>query len=146
MSKKNKINKPDRRKRQRRINEDTTDLTADSSNDEERPSFRFTYADPNRWLLSDWTASEVKDLVEGLKKIEKYNWLQIKKHGSKKRGESVGTGYKLIANHPTLPAGVPEPIKLSEMRIDNTKRIFGFRAGTIYYIIWFDRDHSVCPE
>ena len=35
------------------------------------PSFRFTYADKNRWvLLSD--PSEIDVLIEGLKKIEQY--------------------------------------------------------------------------
>ena len=45
-----------------------------------------------------------------------------------------------------MPENIPEDAKLSEMRIDEKKRIFGFRVDSVYYIIWFDRDHSVCPE
>ena len=147
MSKKNKINKPQQKQKQKPVAEQiSAQLSLLGSTDGERPSFRFTYADQNRWLLSDWTSSEINDLIQGLKRIEKYTWEQIKGQGSKKRGESVGTGYKWITSHPELPALVPDDAKLSEMRIDNTKRIFGFRAGAIYYIIWFDRDHSVCPE
>ena len=145
MSKKQKIKKPSQQKKVRQISENAiAQLTG--STDEEHPSFRFTYADKNRWLLSDWTSSEINDLIAGLQKIEKYTWAQIKGHGSKKRGESVGTGYKLISSHPPMPDNIPEDAKLSEMRIDEKKRIFGFRIDSVYYIIWFDRDHSVCPE
>ena len=146
MGKKSKIPKPSQKKQQNRIPEQATQLNRPSSADDENPSFKFTYADKNRWVLSDWTPSEIKDLIEGLKKIEKYTWKQIRDHGSKKRGESVGTGYKLIDKHPTLPDDIPEDARLSEMRIDDKKRIFGFRVQSVYYIIWFDRDHSVCPE
>ncbi|HLO48869.1 MAG TPA: hypothetical protein VK211_10685 [Kamptonema sp.] len=146
MGKKNQILNPAQKNHKTRIPEQATQLAESSSTDEEHPSFRFTYADKNRWLLSDWTSQEINELIEGLKKIEKYTWGQIKGHGSKKRGESVGTGYKLINKHPTLPENVPEDVRLSEMRIDEKKRIFGFRLKSVYYIIWFDRNHEVCPE
>lgn len=143
MGKKSQILKPSQKKQPSRIPEQATQLNRPSSADDEHPSFRFTYADKNRCVLSDWTSSEINDLIEGLKKIEKYTWGQIRCHGSKKRGESVGTGYKLIDKHPD---NIPEDKRLSEIRIDEKKRIFGFRVQSIYYIIWFDRDHSVCPE
>jgi hypothetical protein len=146
VGKKSQIPKPSQKKQQSRIPEQATQLNRPSSADDEKPSFKFTYADKNRWVLSGWTPSEIKDLIEGLKKIEKYTWKQIRDHGSKKRGESVGTGYKLIDKHPTLPNNFSEDARLSEMRIDQKKRIFGFRVQSVYYIIWFDRDHSVCPE
>ena len=146
MGRKSKIPKPSKKKQQNRIPEQATQLNRPSNPDDEFPSFRFTYADKNRWVLSDWSPSEINDLIEGLKKIEQYTWAQIRCHGSKKRSESVGTGYKLIDNHPDFPDTIPEDTRLSEMRIDQKKRIFGFRVQPVYYIIWFDRDHSVCPE
>ena len=132
MGKKTKIPKPSKKKQQNRIPEQATQLNRPSSPDDERPSFRFTYADKNRWVLSDWSPSEINDLIEGLKKIEQYTWAQIRCHGSKKRSESVGTGYKLIDKHPTLPNNIPEDARLSEMRIDDKKRIFGFRVQSVY--------------
>jgi len=146
VGKRSQILKPSQKKQPSRIPEQATQLNRPSTADDERPSFRFTYADKNRWVLSGWTPSEINDLIEGLKKIERYTWAQIRCHGSKKRGESVGTGYKLIDKHPPLPDNIPEDARLSEMRIDDKKRIFGFRFQSVYYIIWFDRDHSVCPE
>ncbi len=146
MGKKSQIRKPSQKKQPSRIPEQATQLNRPSSADDEFPSFRFTYADKNRWVLSKWSSSEINDLIEGLKKIERYTWAQIQCHGSKKPGESVGTGYKLIDNHPDLPDNIPEDTRLSEMRIDDKKRIFGFRVQSVYYIIWFDRDHSVCRK
>ncbi|MGK7927025.1 MAG: MAG6450 family protein [Spirulina sp.] len=147
MGKKKNIPKPARAKKTHRIPEQVLQPPRSlGTNDDEYPCFRFTHADKNRWQLSSWTPSEIDDLIKGLKKIERYTWRQIRRHGSKQPGRSVGTGYKLISNHPNLSEDIPEDVKLSEMRIDKTKRIFGFRVEAIYYIVWFDRDHSVCPE
>lgn len=146
MSKQKKIPKLSQPQPAKRISVKSTQLFQAISTDDRYPSFRFTYTDKNRWQLSDWTTSEIDDLIQGLKKIEKYTWSQIKAHGSKRQGQSVGTGYKLIDNLPNLPENIPEDVKISEMRIDDKKRIFGFRVEAIYYIIWFDRQHSVCPE
>ncbi len=145
MGKRNKIKKPSLPKKGKQVSQEAQ-LPKLISSDDEHPSFRFTYTDKNSWTLSEWSSSEINVLIEGLKKIEKYGWAQIKTHGAKRRGESVGTGYKLIGTHPSLPEYVPKDVKLSEMRIDREKRIFGFREGAVCYIIWFDRSHSVCPE
>jgi hypothetical protein len=126
--------------------EATANVSQGGSTDHQNPSFRFAYADENRWRLSDWQPDEILDLVRNLKKIEKHTWSQIKGQGSRHRGDTVGCGYKIINNLPSLPEGVSEDHKISEMRICQRKRIFGFRMNSIYYIVWFDRDHSICPE
>ena len=146
MGKKRKIAKPVQKIRAKQIPESAvTRSTPSQSSDADYPSFRFTYADKNRWTLSNWTATEINDLIAGFRKIEQYSWAQIKSHGSKRAGGSVGTGYKLISHPPVLPENVPEDAKLSEMRLDKKKRLFGFRINSVYYLVWFDRDHSVCP-
>lgn len=112
--------------------------------DDQSPSFRLTHADDNRYLVSSWKSEEIKDLIRALKKIERHTWAQIKSQGSKTKGDSVGCGYKTITNHPKLPDSISEDILLSEMRVCQTKRIFGFRIHSIYYIVWFDRTHEIC--
>lgn len=116
------------------------------STDHLSPSFRFTHADENRWLLSDWESHEIDDLIRALKKIERHTWAQLKTQGSKQRGGSVGCGYKIIEKYPSLPDSVSEDVTFSEMRVCQKKRIFGFRIGSLYYIVWFDRGHDVFPE
>ncbi|MBW4662191.1 MAG: hypothetical protein KME15_26360 [Drouetiella hepatica Uher 2000/2452] len=131
-----------------RIPASATQGRQDGSTDDQHPSFRFTNADGNRYKLSAWKPAEIDDLIGALKKIEKHTWAQIKSQGSKNRGESVGCGFKIIENHPQLPASISEDINISEMRVCQKKRIFGFRipSSPIYCIVWFDRDHSVCRE
>lgn len=124
----------------------TAKATQGETTDHVNPSFRFAHVDGNRWCLSEWEASEIKDLMRSLKKIEGYSWLQIKSQGSKSRGGSVGCGFKIIKQHPSLPSSVSDDVVISEMRVCEKKRIFGFRLGSVYYVIWFDRDHSVCPD
>lgn len=141
---KNKVPKP--RQDALEMGKIPTPLTTSTSTNDEKPSFRFTHVDDNKWCLSVWKATELKDLTAALKKIEKHTWAQIQSQGSKTRGESVGSGYKIITDPPKLPASVSEDVTLTEMRICKEKRIFGFRIDAIYYIVWFDRDHSVCPE
>lgn len=126
--------------------EATAKATQGDKTDHLNPSFRFTHADENRWCLSKWKAQEIEDLIHALKKIEKYTWSEIKSQGSKKRGESVGCGFKIIKQHPSPPNSVGEDAVISEMRVCEKKRVFGFRMDSIYYIVWFDRDHSVCKE
>jgi|GEM_PF-883290 len=116
------------------------------SDDDLNPSFRFTHVDEKKYVLSKWSANEISDLMNALKKIENHTWSQIKSQGSTAKGESVGCGFKLINPCQKLPESVSKDAKISEMRVCKRKRIFGFRLGSIYYIIWFDRDHSVCPE
>ena len=139
--------KPKKDTKSNKISEKATaNASQVGTTDHLKPSFRFTYADENRWHLSEWKADEIKELIRDLKKIENHTWLQTKEQRSKKRGDSVGCGFKIIQNHPHLPNAVSEDVTISEMRIGQKKRIFGFRAESHYYIIWFDRDHSVCPE
>jgi hypothetical protein len=147
MGKGRAIRKPDESRRQGLIPQSATlPNESDGKTDKENPTFSFKYADENRYSLSDWTKSEIKDLIRALKKIEGYTWEQIKKQGAKTRGESVGCGFKIIKDHPSLPEGVSKDVDISEMRICVTKRIFGFRVprSSIYSIIWFDRNHSIC--
>ena len=75
MAKKNKAKKPSLPKNGKQITNEAQ-LAKQENSDREHPSFRFTYADKNRWTLSEWSSSEINDLIKGLKKIEKYTCLK----------------------------------------------------------------------
>ncbi|MBA1335913.1 MAG: hypothetical protein HPY66_1731 [Firmicutes bacterium] len=34
---------------------------------------------------------------------------------------------------------------MEEIKVDDRRRIIGYRGGRIFHLIWFDRDHEVCP-
>lgn len=147
MGKKNKIPKPPVPTNLGRIPDlATTQTTKSGSTDSEHPSFSFKHIDNNRYRLSEWNPQEIDDLTYALRKIENLTWFQIKTQGSRKSGGSVGCGFKTISNPPRLPESISEDVTISEMRVCQKKRIFGFRlpSSPIYCLVWFDRNHSIC--
>jgi len=37
-----------------------------------------------------------------------------------------------------------DQIELFELRVDNEKRVHGFRMKSIFYLCWLDRGHKIC--
>lgn len=89
--------------------------------------------------ISDWHGSELKLLIDCFKKIEALKWKDILRDN--------GLNWERNANIAIqLPNALPEDLKLYSMRVDGKKRIYGYRVQQYFYIIWFDRNHIVCPE
>ena len=36
--------------------------------------------------------------------------------------------------------------QLFSLRIDGEKRIFGWRQASVFYVLWWDPEHKVCPS
>jgi len=108
--------------------------------EEFKPAFRFTYTDKNKVKLSKWTNTELEELIEKFKQLEEQTWKQI-------RGNS-GLNYH-HTNHSQLkvdiPMNIPQDAKITYFRVCGVKRVFGFRDGHNYYLIWFDREKEVYP-
>lgn len=106
---------------------------------EGHPVFSFRYACNNNCLLSDWHGKELDELIDTFKTMESMTWNDLLKH--------KGLRYKAIDKYTKqLPVNVSPDVTLCEIRVCQKKRIFGFRAGNIFRIIWFDRKHEVCSE
>lgn len=89
--------------------------------------------------ISTWHDTELKLLIECFKKIEALKWKDIFKDS--------GLNWERNSNIAIqLPSGLPEDSKLHSVRVDGKKRIYGYRVQEYFYIIWFDRNHIVCPE
>lgn len=117
---------------------------AGRNTDDEHPSFRFGHADHNKNCLHEWQANEIKALMETFKRLEQRTWRQIKATGG--QGEaSGGLSYKPIDRKklPAAPADVPPDATISEIRVSQKMRLFGHRSGAMYYLVWFDREHSL---
>ena len=92
----------------------------------------------NGCSITDWQGSELKLLIESFKKLETLTWKQILLDN--------GLNYernKFIAI--PLPSEFPNDAKLCSFRVNQKKRIYGYRAQEFFYIIWFDKNHIVCP-
>lgn len=106
--------------------------------DNVNPVFSFRHACQNNCLLSSWQTTELDQLVKRLKYIEQMTWKEVK--------ANKGLNYKPVENYVlTLPSSVPKDSVIRELKVDDTKRLFGFRDGNIFFFIWFDREHEVEP-
>lgn len=101
------------------------------------PVFKFYSADSNKWTLHEWNSNELKDLIKTFKQMEQIPWNNILQHG--------GFRIKAIKDINPPPHISPDET-IYEIRVCKVKRIFGFIDKNIFNLVWFDRDHSVCPE
>lgn len=101
------------------------------------PVFRFSNIDQNKWRLYDWSSEEIKDLMDTFRKMEQISWHDLLKHR--------GLNLKKIEDV-NYPPHISPDESIYEIRVCKVKRIFGYINENIFNLIWFDRDHSVCPE
>lgn len=101
------------------------------------PVFKFSNIDHNKWTLYDWNSSEIRDLMDTFRKMEQSTWYDVLKH--------PGLNLKKI-EYINYPAHISPDESIYEIRVCKVKRIFGFIDKNIFNLIWFDRNHSVCPE
>jgi hypothetical protein len=115
-----------------------TDLK-ETNYDFRRGKFAFEFVCDNRCCLSDWQGQELKLLIDSFKKVEKLTWQEI----------FVDQGLKWERNKNIaipLPNQLPKDTKLCSFRVNQKMRIYGYRAQELFYIVWFDKNHIVCPE
>jgi len=112
-------------------------LHAPRSSEDKHPVFVFRDVDHGRWPIHEWQGRELTDLVDCFIKVERMTWSQVK--------TSDGLGYKIVENPPRC-AKLPPDNTLHEMKVDQRKRIMGYRAEEEFCLIWFDREHDVCPQ
>lgn len=137
-----------------------------------RPAWRFSRADTEhaKWSVLDihediaydesdpggtsilhiFSQSIDKVLFDSLKKRESTIWSVLltqsggRTHGTNSHHVEV---YKLTdeAQKRAVELGIDED-ELFSLRIDGTHRVWGILQDGILDVIWFDRDHSVCPS
>ena len=101
------------------------------------PVFRFSSIDHNKWTLYEWSSDEIKDLMDTFRKMEQSSWYDVLKHR--------GLNFKKIEDI-NYPPHISPDESIYEIRVCKVKRIFGYINENIFNLIWFDRNHSVCPE
>lgn len=121
-----------------KISSKATDVI-DRSTDDMSPVFSFRHVCSTHCKLSDWRGNEVNLLIKLFQKMEAIPWKDIRGHS--------GLNYKPVDHYIyKLPEDVPKDITLHELRVDGDRRIFGYRGERVFYLIWFDRNHEVCPQ
>jgi len=107
------------------------------------PVFSFLHCDPLKYTVREWNLSELRELFRFFGKVENQTWTQIMLSG-----RSGGLGYTPVSRKslPALPNKIPEDATIFELRVCEKKRVFAHRFGDICHLIWFDREHRVCPS
>ena len=102
------------------------------------PVFSFMHVADKHCLLSKWRGKELDELIEALKTMEQLTWDRIGTHN--------GLRFTPISNPAKpLPERVSPDETIYEIRVCSVKRVFGYRTGNVFRILWFDREHEVCP-
>lgn len=109
------------------------------STDNETPVFSFKHVCDKYCQLSNWQKQELSLLIGTFKTMESLYWKDVRR--------SAGLNMKPVTDsivYP-LPHTVPADATIQEVKVDDGKRLFGYRAGRVFCIIWFDRNHEVIP-
>ena len=101
--------------------------------------FAFSSVCERYCLLSEWQKTELTELMSYFKKIEKLVWKNILKD------EALNYESHDFVDIP-IPESFPPDASLDSMRVTLKMRVYGYRTQDIFNIIWFDREHKVCPE
>lgn len=98
------------------------------------------YYRPEYQCLSEWTADELRAFSAFCRKLAQMTWQQIVETGGRlrtglgctpvERGQLPGTDF--------LHA-ISEDISWMEMRVTQVARVFGFRAGHAFFLVFLDR-------
>lgn len=103
-------------------------------NNDNTCNLKFSKCDDNKYQLWDLTKQELKSFVCFAKKIENAKWIDIQ--------QSNGFKYESIYNL-KLPDTISKDIILKSIRVTGEFRIYGYRMGSDFYIIWFDPNHKL---
>ena len=88
--------------------------------------------------ISDWNGREFKLLIDCFQKIEKLSWKQIQ--------SDPGLNFERNKNIALpLPSNFPPDANLCSIRVNQKMRLYGYRVREFFYIVWFDKNHLVCP-
>lgn len=109
------------------------------STDNNAPFFSFEHLCENNFMIINLGKIELKELHAFLKRSSGMPWNQVRQVFKYKIIPRKGLSCR-------VPDSVPDDASISEMRVTNEHRIFGFRTGSVFNIIWFDPTHDVCPE
>ena len=109
------------------------------------PKVSFHWFDSRAECVSDWSGEESKQLFDCLNRFCSQPWQMVLKSGGSLGGKA-GLGFTNIDKGSlkrALPRAVSPDVTISELRVCQTKRVFGVRNESTFYLVWLDRTHSV---
>ena len=115
-------------------------------------AFSFEYYDISNdslFCISDWAKDDIKHTLARLRDICTKTLFDMQRE--RKVYHFTPTDW----SKSMYPGGFPDPIKslnnldpfhFAILGLNHQKaRVFGAVAGSIFYVVWFDRDHDILP-
>lgn len=95
------------------------------------------------FAVSDITIEEWKKVLEKMREWENMTWGEIlgrRDHAIEINKLSSEAKKRLIE------LNLDDFDEVLSLHIDGKKRLFGLRYNNTFYVLWWDREHKVCPS
>jgi hypothetical protein len=104
------------------------------------------YYRPEHQCLSEWTPDELRAFSAFCRKVAQMTWQQIIETGGKHKTGVAWTQIRRdqLPNTDFLDS-ISEDLSWIELRVTQEARVFGFRAGQAFFLVFLDRTHDVIP-
>jgi hypothetical protein len=122
------------------------------SDDSHSPAWQFHRRDidHSQWGWHRLTLDEFNGVIEALSGFDTMRWFDIL---SASGGRSSGNNNHFIdvdrlakgAQKRLIELRLDDQDRLFSLRLQGKVRVFGIKEGRILRVLWYDRDHSVCP-
>ena len=103
------------------------------------PSWCFRFCDKERWNFSP--NDLVDDILPKLKEWEAQTWNEILVK-AKKQNHSIDAEKLNKLAISMLNAMHIEVEAIVSLRLQGTYRLYGYRIGSLFYILWYDKNHG----
>jgi len=110
----------------------------------------YRHYDPGgQYCLSNCTRDEIREYKDCVRMLTQLTWNQVLLQSGKGQ-HKAGLAYTPYRDSDlkgaSRPATVSPQLQISAVRGSQKMRLFGVRQGTVYYILWYDRTHSIVPD
>jgi hypothetical protein len=101
-----------------------------------------------RWGWRAISPAELEQVLQRIRSFESMTWAEIER----KTGRSGSHCHAMEpdrlcseAQERLTKLRLDEITELYSMRCDGAARIWGYRTGHVFHVLWWDRDHTVYP-
>jgi hypothetical protein len=117
---------------------------AETSGD--RLCWRFKHFDHDGpWSFAGMSGKDIRDLMECLAKFETMTVAEAFRGypGKEYDIEAIPTAE---ARKRLDAIGLADMTKISVFRLGGEQRLYGFRCGTVFHVVWWDPEHVIWPS
>jgi hypothetical protein len=110
-------------------------------------SFRYIAAGAEH-CLSKCIEDDVREVMDCLRQLTTLTWMQVLQTAGK--GENkAGLAYTPYGDDSlkgvSRPQNLSPEIRIAGIRASQRVRVFGAYRDHVFYLLWFDKDHSIVP-